>query len=409
MPEKRYIGAFGVTAWATRSGTGLVKSGEKVSIERQKIQPRTKLGRGGKLQAIQSRKQDLIVRFTNAKGEEVGRLENDVAGWISALLDQKVCTFEGVCIFAPDIIRSNDTVYLQLRCYLRKVAFDAAAFIRPQDNNRQTGIFEAKETQDERALRMRQVAMVKLFDEISLHPIRANETTTKHKKEGILRAAEVAEQYEKQGAAQPSKPQDGDGSSSPPEEAEEGEELEQDQLDSLYKKAQTFDFNTPEAEPAETFVMSLRKYQKQALYWMMGKEKDRKSEHKQESMHPLWEEYAWPTKDVDDQILSEVAEQANFYVNPYSGELSLDFPVQEQNCLGGVLADGKLDPTIPFRGTDIVQKWVLVKPSRCSVSFIPTSPTSSSLYRAIAHLLTTCLGYRRIRLQSRVLLVPHSS
>ncbi|KAK5256184.1 DNA helicase rad5 [Cryomyces antarcticus] len=57
------------------------------------------------------------------------------------------------------------------------------------------------------------------------------------------------------------------------------------------------------------------------------------------SMHPLWEEYSWPMKDVDNKDLPEVADQAGFYVNPYSGELSLDFPVQEQNCLGGILAD----------------------------------------------------------------------
>jgi len=31
--------------------------------------------------------------------------------------------------------------------------------------------------------------------------------------------------------------------------------------------------------------------------------------------------------------------QENFYVNPYSGEMTLDFPAQEQTCLGGILAD----------------------------------------------------------------------
>lgn len=56
-------------------------------------------------------------------------------------------------------------------------------------------------------------------------------------------------------------------------------------------------------------------------------------------MHPLWEEYTWPLKDVDDADLPAVEGVESFYVNPYSGELSLDFPVQEQNCLGGVLAD----------------------------------------------------------------------
>jgi len=56
-------------------------------------------------------------------------------------------------------------------------------------------------------------------------------------------------------------------------------------------------------------------------------------------MHPLWEEYAWPTKDVDGKDVAQVVGQTGFYVNPYSGNLSLDFPAQEQHCLGGILAD----------------------------------------------------------------------
>lgn len=56
-------------------------------------------------------------------------------------------------------------------------------------------------------------------------------------------------------------------------------------------------------------------------------------------MHPLWEEYAWPTKDYDGKDVLQVVDQNSFYVNPYSGELSLKFPVQEQHCLGGILAD----------------------------------------------------------------------
>jgi DNA repair protein RAD5 len=85
--------------------------------------------------------------------------------------------------------------------------------------------------------------------------------------------------------------------------------------------------------------MDLRKYQKQALHWMLNKETSQKQDHKEQSMHPLWEEYQWPTKDAADKDLPAVDGQENFYVNPYSGELSLDFPVQEQNCLGGILAD----------------------------------------------------------------------
>ncbi|KAK8209850.1 SNF2 family N-terminal domain-containing protein [Phyllosticta capitalensis] len=341
MPEKRYIGAFGVAGWATKSGVGLIKHGEKVHIERAKIGQTYKTGRGGR--KILSKRQDLIVRFTNTCGEEVGRLESESSAWIAPLIDQHVCRFEGTCVYAPDMLRTSETVFLQLRVYLLKRVFQAGGFVKPEDSNRETSIFEAQESQEERDLRLRQVAMVKLFDEINLHPSRANAQTSKHKRQGLLKAAELAEEREQKGTPNSSsktqKGQEPDPSSPPSDEAEDGQELEQDQLDSLYKKAQSFDFNTPEAEPADTFAMSLRKYQKQALHWMMSKEKDQKSDHKEQSMHPLWEEYTWPAKDVDDQPLPVVAGMPFFYVNPYSGELSLDFPVQEQNCLGGILAD----------------------------------------------------------------------
>ncbi|KAL2160442.1 hypothetical protein VTH06DRAFT_1130 [Thermothelomyces fergusii] len=133
--------------------------------------------------------------------------------------------------------------------------------------------------------------------------------------------------------------QDGAAPSSPSEDNEDGQELEQDQLDALYKKAQSFDFNTPEAEPAQSFALTLRPYQKQSLHWMIQKEKNVRNEARESSIHPLWEEYAWPTKDHDDKELPVVADQPFFYVNPYSGELSLDFPRQSQHCLGGILAD----------------------------------------------------------------------
>ncbi|KAH9828203.1 DNA repair protein rad8 [Teratosphaeria destructans] len=342
MPSRRYLGALGVAGWTTRSGHNLLRPGDVVKIERQKQQAPQKLGRGGKIKQAVRRTQDVIVRFTNTRGDEIGRLEKDSANWISSLVDQKVCSFEGSCVYAPERVRTNDTVYLQLKCYLLKGAFEASNFIKPLDNNRQTGIHEAKETTDEQNLRLRQVGLVKLFSEINLHPSKINETTAKHKREGILQAAEVAEQYESTQKPSSSKagssPVNG-GSSPPSEENEEGEELEQDQLDSLYKKAQTFDFDTPEAQPAASFQLSLRKYQKQALHWMLNKETLKKHSDRQQSMHPLWEEYEWPLKDAEDKDLPTVAGQACFYVNPYSGELSLDFPVQEQTCLGGILAD----------------------------------------------------------------------
>ncbi|KAF5604641.1 DNA repair RAD5 [Fusarium subglutinans] len=346
MPKQRYIGAFGVEGWATRSGFNVLKHGDVVKIERQKLQPPQSVRGKGKtgqvtpsrgFAAAAARRVDVIVRFTTQNGSEVGRLAKETANWVSALIDEKVCKFEGTVVYAPERLRTNDTIFLQLRCSFLDSAFFSRSFKLADD--RSVAFFEQNETNDEKTLRLRQVALVKLFQEINLQPTMSNSAAQDGRK-GLLQAAEQDEQKQKE-----AKKADGDtngngkeASSSQSSETEEGEELEQDQLDALYKKAQSFDFSTPEAEPADTFAMTLRSYQKQALHWMMAKEKDEKS-NREPSMHPLWEEYDWPLKDVDDKNVPQVEGQPKFYVNPYSGDLSLDFPVQEQHCLGGILAD----------------------------------------------------------------------
>ncbi|KAF9891776.1 DNA helicase rad5 [Aspergillus nanangensis] len=326
QPSTRYIGAFGVGAWATRSGMNLLRHGEHVNIERARSQPVSKRGRGGRL--ITNHKGDVLTRFTNRSGQELGRLPRETAEWVSTLIDQKICKFQGVCVFAPDRVRVNDTIYLQLWCYLRIEAFQPSVLNGLMDDNRSTELFEEKENTEEKRLRLRQVALVRLFDEIGLQSNTTNDEIRKQKKEGLLRAAEMQENDKA------TKDSTGNDSS----EEEETPELENDQLDTLYKKAQSFDFSMPEAEPPSSFKLTLRKYQRQALYWMLAKEKNNDSA-REKSMHPLWEEYTFPSKDVDGKALPAVAGTDHFYVNSYAGELSLDFPAQEQQCLGGVLAD----------------------------------------------------------------------
>ncbi|KAH6603690.1 dna repair rad5 [Trichoderma cornu-damae] len=346
MPTSRYIGAFGVEGWVTRSGTNLLKHGETVKIERQKIQPpqppKTKPRLGGapltpvKMNTAASRRVDVVVRFTNQSGQEIGRLAKDTANWVSTLMDQKICKFEGTCVYCPERARTNDTVFLQLRCSLLNSAFFDRRF-KPASDSPATWFEQQIETTQEKELRLRQVALVRLFQEINLQPVVAS-AAAKDGRKGLLQAAEMDEQKQKDAKKAATNSNKESGNSSPSEEPEEGEELEQDQLDALYKKAQTFDFSTPEAEPASTFAMTLRPYQRQSLHWMVAKEKDEQS-HREPSMHPLWEEYSWPVKDADGKDLPCVQGQAKFYVNPYSGDMSLDFPAQEQHCLGGILAD----------------------------------------------------------------------
>ncbi|KAK3905486.1 DNA repair protein rad5 [Staphylotrichum tortipilum] len=347
IPESRYVGSFGVEGWTTRGGINLLRHGDAVKIERQKIQPpkpptsqkgQTKLGSAqsaNRVSAAAAKRVDVIVRFTDGTGREIGRLAKDAANWVSTLMDQEICRFEGTCVYAPERMRTNDTVFLQLRCSLLKSAFFSPGF--QNADNRATGRFEEAESSEEKVLRLRQVALVRLFQEINLLPTRGNAAAATQQRQGLLHAAEIAESMERDKAKHLA--QDSTAPSSPLDDNDEGHELEQDQLDTLYKKAQSFDFNTPEAEPADTFALTLRPYQKQSLHWMMAKEMNVRNEGREVSMHPLWEEYIWPEKDHDDKVLPEVPGQPAFYVNPYSGELSLLFPRQEQHCLGGILAD----------------------------------------------------------------------
>lgn len=347
MPEYRYIGAFGCEGWATRSGVSLLKHGDPVRIERQKIKPlkpsivKAKLG-GASTQATLkpsmaiSRRIDVLVRFTNFKGEEIGRLPQSYADWISCLLDQKICKFEGICVYAPEKFRSGDTLFLQLRCLLLRTAFHVNNSQLPE--NRTTGLFEEKESYEEKLLRQKQASLVKLFKEINLLPTQTSGSDENHNRERLLQAVEITEQHDKSKKKAISFP-DATNSSPPIDGAEDGKELEQDQLDALYEKAQSFDFSAPAAEPSDTFALNLRHYQKQALHWMISKEKDMQDPSREQSIHPLWEEYTWPIKDVEDKELPRITNQDKFYVNMYSGELSLEFPVQRQNNLGGILAD----------------------------------------------------------------------
>ncbi|KKA30294.1 hypothetical protein TD95_003865 [Thielaviopsis punctulata] len=349
----RYIGVFGVEGWATRSGSGLLRYGDPVTIERHRS-PTTKPSnlRGSKPSA------GLIVRFTNTAGQEVGRLARDAAEWISALQDQHVAIFSGTVVYVPERLRINDTVHMQLRVELLSSAFDQAGFQGPDVSAR--GLFEQDETSEERDLRMRQVALVKLFTEINLLPLTAGtrDDSTRRRRENLIKAVELDEQKArengresgsgaltprplKSGPFQNAFSQNASSQSTPnPDspEADQGLELEQDQLDALYRKAQSFDFSTPCATPAASFAMRLRPYQQQALHWMMSKEKDEKT-HREPSLHPLWEEYQWPTRDADGAEVPAVYGRDKFYVNPYSGEMSLEFQAQEQSCLGGILAD----------------------------------------------------------------------
>jgi DNA repair protein RAD5 len=257
----------------------------------------------------------MLVRFTTLSGREVGRLPQETANFVSTLLDQNICAFDGLCIFAPDRIRTGDNILIQLRCYLLPRVFKA--FTASKEDR--PGVWEVSETEEERALKLRREQL--LMAAQVLEP-------TNLKPPGMTRSS-----------SSQSSPSEGDDG--------EGKEVAEDTLNSLYKKAQMYDPDMPTMDPPNTFKFDLRKYQKQALCWMVGKESGGENEvRKQQSLNPLWEEYEWPQDDnvVPDKenidASPEKSETEKFYMNPYSGEMSLEMPTYESVHKGGILADG---------------------------------------------------------------------
>ncbi|KAK9367659.1 SNF2 family N-terminal domain-containing protein [Lipomyces kononenkoae] len=335
--KERYLGSFQVEGWATRSGRNLLQFGDEIKLKRVARQVN---GNGTKRigSTIKAKENDIFVRFTNMKGDEIGRLPADKARFVSTLLDLKICIFTGTVIYVDPVLRTGDSVILQLKCFLSRSAFNGDSGRMNSENSLQYSsfVYKGKETSDERHLRLRQMALIKLFMDIGLEPHSTNDLLRQHSAKGQLEAAAMAEQFDiKVTSTDSSEESEGPESD---EMVEEDKNLEQDQLDSLYRKAQTYDADMPEVEPSGTFNMELRPYQKQGLGWMISKETfEKKGDEKQiDSMHPLWEEYRFP---VPDGEASADEPNDRFYSNPYSGELSLEFPKIQQSCLGGILAD----------------------------------------------------------------------
>jgi DNA repair protein RAD5 len=352
--SRKYIGSLGVEGWAIASGTNLVKAGDPLIIERQNPKSATSKSSSNKVSQtsiktklaappsrfpIQSKqgKQHMLVRFTTMSGREIGRLPQETANFVSTLLDQEICGFDGVCIFAPDRIRTGDNILIQLRCYLLPKVFKAITSSKED----RPGVWEVSETEEERALKLRRVGLLQLFSKIGLEPIRSNNLTGRGTgaREQLLMAAQLPE------PKPPGMSRSSSSQSSPPSDGE-GEEVAEDTLNLLYKKAQMYDPDMPTMDPPDTFKFELRKYQKQALCWMVGKESGGENEiRKQQSLNPLWEEYQWPRDDTvtterENVNATEQSDDDKFYLNPYSGEMSLDLPTYESIQKGGLLADG---------------------------------------------------------------------
>lgn len=379
--QRRLLGTFIVPAWSLSKGPNYIQQGDKVLIQRQKPKPlqtqaSPKVAKAGKKQTTLSfgsaaastkkakQKEDYIVRFSNMRGFEVGRIPTDISVWMSKVMDHDVAQFEGIVVDCPPSLTVGCDLLLEIKAYISRSAFPESLSegisFRDGPNAINTWGSETAETPDEKRLRERKVSVVRLFRACTLRPSLSNDILKAHRSSENLDSEAMMEQYGDVLSTQRTSPKPNAGSDPKPsqkstqqqggnddadsEEQEEndGTEMDEVQLENVYSKAQLHDSSLPEVEPAEGFALTLRPYQKQALGWMLKMEepqvkKKRDKDSRAQSLHPLWEEYRFPVDDENMHLLDTAT--GAFYFNPYTGDLSLQFQHSSRGARGGILAD----------------------------------------------------------------------
>ncbi|KIL01052.1 hypothetical protein PAXRUDRAFT_128489 [Paxillus rubicundulus Ve08.2h10] len=364
-----YLGSFLVgNAWSTVKGKGYIKPGDEIRIERDSLDDasssaasfrkgkKKETGDRGKKKQLSlkamlkpqptkfgKRKIDTVVRLTNKGGFEFGRLPQDISAWVSKLLDMGMISFKGsTMVDCPTVLHSGADLIVSLSVFISASAFKSPSTSSSAPLRPKVMFGQGQETEDEQTLRDRKTALLALFDAVNLRPRRGAQA---------LKGDQISDGNTEQPTELASTPSEkktmntemvGDEEEI---EAEDSEELSDNQLDLIYRKAQLNDRTMAEMDPPSTFTLTLREYQKQALMWMQSMESGEVSAREATSMHPLWSEYVFPAEPRNG-VIDLTDDEKPFYYNPYSGELSLDFPTAERKLKGGILADVGMGKTI---------------------------------------------------------------
>ncbi|KAF9209344.1 DNA helicase rad5 [Haplosporangium sp. Z 27] len=328
----KYLGEITIIAYAL-GGMVKVEAGEEVLFERSRPDPRFQLGRkkkgssgsvstgwGGK-----ALKENNVVRFTKKSGFEIGRLQVDTARWVSKLMDYGLVEFQGTIILAPPILKTGAEIVLTMRCYLTAAAFKSLGpdrkLVLKSKAGSSTFVNESIETEDELDLKYRKYAVNAMFKDLALTPVATNTKVGPRNREIELFSS----------TPEPLTTAANDDD----EEKEEEPEVSDKELDVLYEKAQQHGREFLPMEPPNSMTYTLKPYQKEALAWMYHRECSVSSDEHM-SLHPLWEEYEFGKEDGYEPKSDE---PKKYYFNPYSSEISLEFPNSDQQCRGGILAD----------------------------------------------------------------------
>ncbi|KAI7850256.1 SNF2 family N-terminal domain-containing protein [Circinella umbellata] len=360
----RYIGEWYIEGFSMVNGRSPVKEGDPVIIERSKQAANSPTTyKRGRASGVRRLTENIIVRFSTLHTrQEIGRLK--ATKTVSKLLDLEICHFEADIVVCPPNLRTGTDMLLRIKCFLTNKAFTSDSRLSFMKEQEQIPFDRSSETVHGRQMQEKTIAILELFKQISLKPSRSAMQRMNMKvgrTEDDARdqlAVSITSMPQQQQANEEQDDEEGEDTGN------EEKEVTNEQLDSIYEKAQLFDGQISPMDEPDEMSLILKPYQRRALGWMVHKEsvEHEKDERSMRAMHPLWEEYQFP---LESNIF--------FYFNPYTGQLSLEFPELETQERGGILADEMgLGKTIEMLSLIHKNKYVP------GVSPVPADKSSSS-------------------------------
>ncbi|AMD21769.1 HFL087Cp [Eremothecium sinecaudum] len=320
---KRFLGSIQVNAMATRPTTKPLEYGTVLLLKYTQGQPQFN-SRFKKFPHSQ------YVRFYNGATErELGRLPDDIAEIVYLLLGSQEVVFKATMIFCNNRRLSvGDVFVVQLDCYITSLLFEGE-----KRNEFRSRMSLGRNGDSENTNEVRNRALMMLFERVNIKSVNPNDDSQIE--------AEVYDLEDETCI---------DTIASAQNLEEQQDYLNMNQLKNFYKIAQTsFINNKSELQPpTESFSLELRRYQKQGLAWMLGKEREHglitelggTTYSAEEIINPLWRKYRWPTMQSEDVGFdANVSESTYFYANLHVGKFSVEKPVIESSIRGGILAD----------------------------------------------------------------------
>ncbi|KAJ3224955.1 DNA helicase rad5, partial [Clydaea vesicula] len=283
-----FIGDLISNATSLLKGTDFARDGDKCFLERDGLKNSknsTNLSEMKKKKEIKKKPEKIskivrIVLYKNKRRIELGALGHELAQMIGILIDYKICQFECNIISIPAILNIHTDFLINIKVLLNQIKVCS------------------DEQENEVEARLQKITLFKLFNRVGLKQKNSNSIIMNEEKLIEVTSADSVI------------------------ESESSENVNEDDLKSIFSKRSTINITPKEAKPG--FAFKLRDYQKVALGFMYSKEQKEYMETSQ--MDPFWNEYCIPDT------------SSTFFFSPYSGKLQLQEPVKD--CVrGGILAD----------------------------------------------------------------------